>query len=83
MAEQSFHFVGVGSRMAATNPRARDLAGHFVQLERDGEAFFTRHLAITLDLLRERGGRSHRSFIAQRLGTDNRSYAFRDLAWAA
>lgn len=36
--------------MLVSNPRSRDIAGKFVQVERDFESLFARHLAIHIDL---------------------------------
>lgn len=49
---------GSGLRMAAADAFAGDLAGHFVEVECDGEPLFAGHLAVTLDLLLQgvRGG---------------------------
>ena len=50
MTKQALDLGGVGLRILPANAFAGDFAGHFVQIERDGQALLARHATVSLDL---------------------------------
>lgn len=59
VTEQSLDFVGIGFWMLAANSFARDFAGHFVQIKRDGQPLLSTHAPIALDLFLQCRCRHH------------------------
>ena len=67
MTKQTFNFGDANFWILAADAFARDVAGHFMQVERDAQPLFAGHLAIAFDLFVQCRCRIHEEIIANLL----------------